>query len=223
MNIYFTDLCKSYKGKSVFENISGQINDGDKIGLVGVNGVGKTTLAKLLAGYIEADSGKISRSPSYAKVLYIEQYPVFHKNITVYDEAFRVALNFYGNIADVAAIAKKGLIEGGLKEDKWEQKAMSLSGGEKTKLALYKAYVGKFDFLILDEPTSNLDMKSYDWLEEFVINIDKPILVISHDRYFLDNVTNKIWELAFQDLKVYEGNYLSYKVQRENQIKNITK
>lgn len=223
MNIHFIDLCKSYKGKAVFEKISGQISDGDKVGLIGVNGVGKTTLAKLLAGLEAEDSGTISLSPSYMKILCIEQYPTFDDDITVYDEAFGMALKFYGNTGDVAAIAKKGLIEVGLKEDKWEQKAMSLSGGEKTKLALYKAYVGEFDFLILDEPTNHLDMEGLAWLDNFILNINKPILVISHDRFFLDKAANKIWELTSKELKMYDGNYSSYKVQKENEIKGITK
>ena len=223
MNIYFTDLSKSYKGKSVFENISGQINDGDKIGLVGVNGVGKTTLAKLLAGLEVEDSGIIRCSPSYMKILYIEQYPMFDQDITVYDEAFRVASNCHGNRTDIEAVVKKTLTKVGLEDHMWGQKATSLSSGEKTKLALCKVCVSEFDFLILDEPTNHLDMKSYDWLENFILNINKPILVISHDRFFLDNAANKIWELTSQDLKVYEGNYSEYKVQKENEIKSITK
>ena len=131
--------------------------------------------------------------------------------------------SLYDNRTDIEAIAKKALNKVGLEYDKWGQKSMSLSGGEKTKLALYKACVSEFDFLILDEPTNHLDMKSYDWLEDFILNINKPILVISHDRYFLDNVVNKIWELTSLDLKAYEGNYFAYKVQKENEIRSIKK
>lgn len=223
MNINFTQLSKSYKGKTVFEKISGQISDGDKVGLVGVNGVGKTTLAKLLAGLEAKDSGTINYSPSYMKVLYIEQYPVFDENITVYDEALRVASDSHGGRTDIETIVKKNLVKVGLEDDKWGQNAMSLSGGEKTKLTLFKASVSEFDFLILDEPTNHLDTGSLEWLEEFVLKIDKPILVISHDRFFMDKVANKIWELTSRELKAYEGNYSSYKVQKENEIKGLTK
>ena len=223
MNINFTELSKGYKGKMVFKKISGQITDGDRVGLVGANGVGKTTLAKLLVGLEEKDSGTITYSPPHMKLLYVEQYPVFDKDVTVYEEAIRIALKFNGNRANVAAIAKKGLSKVGLKEDKWKQKAMSLSGGEKTKLALYKALAADFDLLILDEPTNHLDAKSLEWLEEFVLSIEKPILVISHDRFFLDKVANKIWELTSQELKAYEGNYSSYKEQKEIEIKSLTR
>jgi len=223
MNINFTQLSKSYKGKTVFEKISGQISEGDKVGLVGVNGVGKTTLAKLLAGLEEKDSGTISYSPSFMRVLYIEQYPVFDENLTVYDEAFKVASYSHGSRPDIETIVEKNLVKVGLEDDKWGQKAMSLSGGEKTKLTLFKACVSEFDFLILDEPTNHLDTGSLEWLEEFVLKIDKPILVISHDRFFLDKVANKIWELTSWELKAYEGNYSSYKVQRGIEIKGLTK
>jgi len=223
MNIKFAQLSKSYKGKTVFEKISGQINDGDRVGLVGVNGVGKTTLAKILAGLEEKDSGSITYSPPHMKVLYLEQYPSFEENVTVYDVAFRMALKYFGNQAGAATLAKKGLLEVGMKEDRWKQKAISLSGGEKTKLTLYKAYVADFDLLILDEPTNHLDTKSLEWLEEFVLKINTPLLVISHDRFFLDKVANKIWELTSKDLKIYDGNYSSYKIQKDIEIKNITK
>lgn len=223
MNINFTQLSKSYKEKTVFEKITGQISEGDKVGLVGVNGVGKTTLAKLLAGLEEKDSGTISYSPSFMRVLYIEQYPVFDENLTVYDEAFKVASYSHGSRPDIETIVEKNLVKVGLEDDKWGQKAMSLSGGEKTKLTLFKACVSEFDFLILDEPTNHLDTGSLEWLEEFVLKIDKPILVISHDRFFLDKVANKIWELTSWELKAYEGNYSSYKVQRGIEIKGLTK
>jgi len=223
MNINFAELSKSYKGKTVFEKICGQINEGDKIGLIGANGVGKTTLAKILAGSERKDSGTITYFPSYINVLYIEQYPAFDDNTTVYDAAINVALKFSSNTVDVSALAKKALLEVGLKQDKWKQRAIDLSGGEKTKLSLCKALVSEYDFLILDEPTNHLDMRSLAWLEEFILSINKPILVISHDRYFLDNVANKIWELTSRKLKSYKGNYSSYKMQKEIEIISLTK
>jgi ATP-binding cassette subfamily F protein 3 len=224
MSLHFQGLCKSYKGKIVFENISGSVAGKDKIGLIGVNGIGKTTLARILAGEEIFDQGEIKRESSNSTILYIEQYPVFDPNISVYDEIYRMAASDNrSNTDDIETKVKMTLNRVGLDQKKWRQRAESLSGGEKTKLALCRAMVSDYDYLILDEPTNHLDLKSYDWLEEFVRSHDRPILVISHDRYFLDNVATKIWELTAQGLKVYEGNYSAYKMQKENELKTIAR
>jgi ATP-binding cassette subfamily F protein 3 len=224
MSLRFQGLCKSYKGKIVFENISGSVAGKEKIGLIGVNGIGKTTLARILAGEETCDQGEIKRAPSDSTILYIEQYPVFDQNISVYDEIYRMAASDGRiNTDDIKTKVKMTLNRVGLDQKKWGQGAESLSGGEKTKLALCRAMVSDYDYLILDEPTNHLDLKSYDWLEEFVHSHDRPILIISHDRYFLDKAVNKIWELTAQGLKVYEGNYSAYKMQKENELKTITR
>jgi ATP-binding cassette subfamily F protein 3 len=224
MSLRFQGLCKSYKGKIVFENISGCVAGKDKIGLIGVNGIGKTTLARILAGEETCDQGEIKCAPSNSTILYIEQYPIFDPNISVYDEIYKVAASDSRiNTDDIETRVKMTLNRVGLDQKKWGQKSENLSGGEKTKLALCRAMVSSYDFLILDEPTNHLDLKSYDWLEEFVRSLDRPILVISHDRYFLDNVVNKIWELDAQGIKVYPGNYSDYKVQKETELKTITR
>jgi ATP-binding cassette subfamily F protein 3 len=224
MSLRFQGLCKSYKGKIVFENISGSVAGKDKIGLIGVNGIGKTTLARILAGEETCDQGEIKCAPSNSTILYIEQYPIFDPNISVYDEIYKVAASDSRiNTDDIETRVKMTLNRVGLDQKKWGQKSENLSGGEKTKLALCRAMVSSYDFLILDEPTNHLDLKSYDWLEEFVRSLDRPILVISHDRYFLDNVVNKIWELDAQGIKVYPGNYSDYKVQKETELKTITR
>lgn len=224
MSLRFQGLCKSYQGKMVFENISGSINGKDKIGLIGINGIGKTTLARILAGEELYDQGEIKLSPADSTILYIEQHPVFDINISVYDELFRLAVSDSSSkITDIETKVKMTLNKVSLDQQKWGQRAASLSGGEKTKLALCKAMVSSYDLLILDEPTNHLDLKSYDWLEEFMHSLEQPILVISHDRYFLDNVVNKIWELTAKGIKVYPGNYSDYKVQKENELKTIAR
>lgn len=236
MSLSFANLSKAYAGKIVLENINGKINAGDKIGLIGTNGVGKTTLVKLLAGRESKDSGSIRYLPSL-KIFYGEQYPEFVKGASVYEIAYQTIVTnsnklktketeeIEDNIVnkDIASLAKKGLDKMGLDGELWEQQAENLSGGEKTKLMLCKVMLSDFDLLILDEPTNHLDMESCQQLEDYVNSLDKTVLIISHDRYFLDKVVNKIWELTPKDLREYMGNYSAYKIQKENEEKNIQK
>ena len=228
MYISFSGLSKAYEGKTVFENVKGQINDGDKVGLIGSNGVGKTTLVKVLTGREEKEAGEISYSPSYIKTLYIQQYPEFEEGISVYEDILKFLYQWNENnnphdAGDMETLVKTALNRVGLEEEIWNQRATRLSGGEKTKLILTRMFVCDFDFLILDEPTNHLDMASYEWLEDFIKELDKPMLIVSHDRFFLDNVVNTIWELTPRGLKTYEGNYTNYRLQKEMEIKNITK
>jgi len=219
MHLHFQDLSKSYNGKAIFENINGDINGADKIGLVGLNGIGKTTLARLIAGKETGDAGIIEYAPSHLRILYIEQHPQFDPRASVYEAIFNVVTIKQ----NTETIVKKSLNQIGISEEKWSQSAVSLSGGEKTKLALSRIMVTNFDLLILDEPTNHLDTKSCEWLEEFIGQLDKPILIISHDRFFLDHAVNKIWELTARGLKSYEGNYSAYRTQKEIELKNISR
>ncbi|MEG6616114.1 ABC-F type ribosomal protection protein [Peptococcaceae bacterium 1198_IL3148] len=223
MNLHFDNISKSYKGKTVLKNISGKINSADKIGLVGANGIGKTTLAAVLARREVYDGGKISCVPDHGKILYVEQYPVFDADVTVYQEIYRVVAASHKPTKDVKATVTKALHRINLAEEKWQQPALTLSGGEKTKLALCRAMVSDFDLLILDEPTNHLDINSYQWLEDFVTGLSQPLLVISHDRYFLDNVVNQIWELTGHGLRVYPGNYSAFRMQKEIEEDSLTR
>jgi len=223
LNIYFENLSKSYNGKTIFAKIKGQIDQDDCIGLIGLNGVGKTTLMKLLTGLEEVDSGQINYTPPNLEILYLPQYPQFDEQSTVLGEVLKTTCGQEKSYVDAEVKAKKALNEVGLKEELWIQKARNLSGGEKTKLMLCQAMVNEFDMLFLDEPTNHLDMDSCSWLEDFLKQLKKPMLLISHDRYFLDNVTNKIWELTPEKLKSYSGNYSAYKLQKEKEDKNLAK
>ncbi|HBX23288.1 MAG TPA: ABC transporter ATP-binding protein [Desulfotomaculum sp.] len=219
----FHELSKSYHGKTVFKNISGEINDGDKVGLVGLNGIGKTTLARLIANRESCDAGKIVYAPPHLRILYIEQHPQFDSYASVYEAILNVPTKNLQQTRDTETIVKKSLNKIGLNEAIWSQRAVSLSGGEKTKLALCRIMVTNFDLLILDEPTNHLDTKSCEWLEEFIGQLDKPMLIISHDRFFLDRAVNKIWELTARGLKMYEGNYSAYRTQKEIELKNMAR
>jgi len=223
MNLYFENLCKTYDGKTVFDNISGRIDEGDKIGIIGANGVGKTTLIRLILGIEEADKGRIQYPSLPLKTLYIEQSPMFSKDISVYEAVYNALMGSGVEVDEADMKVQKALGILGFPKEIWNQKAVNLSGGEKTKLLLCKMIVSDFDFLILDEPTNHLDMKTCQWLEEYLSSLKKTILVVSHDRYFLDKVVNRIWELSADRLEAYEGNYTDYKVQKEDEIKNIIK
>jgi len=223
MKLSFDQICKDYAGRLVLNNLTGEINEGDIIGLVGANGAGKTTLAKILAGVIKADSGRVECFPNDARVLYLDQYPVFEDTSTVFEEVLRSLTDRTdgeNSKWNAEATVRKCLNRMGLEEKLWFQKASGLSGGEKTKLSLCKAMVSEYDFLLLDEPSNHLDVESCQQLEDYIRNLGKPVLAISHDRYFLDAVTNKIWELSSRGLAEYKGNYSDYKQQKEIEDKN---
>lgn len=222
MKLSFEQLVKDYGGHRVFENICGQINSGDMIGLVGANGAGKTTLARILSGLETCDSGTVRCTPGSAKVLYSEQFPAFDSDSSVFDEVYDQARIIFSE-AEAAVRVKKVLTAMGFDQQMWTRQAGSLSGGEKTKLSLCKAMVSEFDFLLLDEPSNHLDVDGVLRLEEYLQGLHKPVLIISHDRYFLDSVVHKIWELTGKGLMVYEGNYTAYKNQKEMEARNAEK
>lgn len=229
MKLSFDNLFKDFGSGTVLNKVTGEINEGEIIGLIGANGVGKTTLAKILAYMEISDSGKVNYSPNNLRVKYVDQFPVFKENTTVYEEVMTDLLGknqVYDPNPEVEAKARKALNSIGLDEKMWYQQAASLSGGEKTKLLLCKAMVGEFDFILLDEPSNHLDTEGCEALEEYILDMvrrGKAVLVVSHDRYFLDAVAGKIWELTSNGLAVYEGNYSAYRQQKEIETRNAEK
>lgn len=212
--MYFKELSKSYLEQKVFENLQGSINEGDKIGIVGINGIGKSTLMKIIANKEKSDSGVVKREPSNIKIKYAMQDICSSKN--------KLISEIFSN-NKLGVEIKKLLNELGLEEKVLNEKFENLSGGEKTKIKLINALCGDFDFLFLDEPTNHLDMKTCEWIEGYLRKLNKTMVIISHDRYFLDNVVNRIWELTDKGLQVYEGNYTDYVNQKDIEIKTQTR
>jgi macrolide transport system ATP-binding/permease protein len=194
---------KSYGDKMILNHIECTIQRGDRIGIVGDNGAGKTTLANIITGKIEIDKGAIDMPSGPLTIGYVKQDAE-----AVYDELENVAIS--GEIFEQTS--QLGL----MKVQTWDQeRATHLSGGEKTKLALAKVWSSSSDLLILDEPTNHLDFKGVEWLIEEMRAYQGAILVISHDRYFLDQTVSQILEIEDGNSSVYQGNYTNYYEEKE--------
>lgn len=210
MNILNVEkVSKTYGEKELFNNISLGINSGDKIGLIGVNGTGKSTLLKIIAGVEEPDEGQVVKGKGI-ELAYLAQTPMYYDNENVLEYVMR------GKHADSQPKAKEILNKLGITN----HGAMMniLSGGQKKRAALARTLVEPARLLILDEPTNHLDNDMVLWLEQFIKNFKGELIMVTHDRYFLDNVTNRIVELDKASLYSYDTNYsgfLELKTQRE--------
>ena len=210
MNILNVEkVSKTYGEKELFNNISLGINSGDKIGLIGVNGTGKSTLLKIIAGVEEPDDGQVVKGKGI-ELAYLAQTPLYYDNENVLEYVMR------GKHADSQPKAKEILNKLGITN----HGAMMniLSGGQKKRAALARTLVEPARLLILDEPTNHLDNDMVLWLEQFIKNFKGELIMVTHDRYFLDNVTNRIVELDKASLYSYDTNYsgfLELKTQRE--------
>lgn len=210
MNILNVEkVSKTYGEKELFNNISLGINSGDKIGLIGVNGTGKSTLLKIIAGVEEPDEGQVVKGKGI-ELAYLAQTPLYYENENVLEYVMR------GKHADSQPKAKEILNKLGITN----HGAMMniLSGGQKKRAALARTLVEPARLLILDEPTNHLDNDMVLWLEQFIKNFKGELIMVTHDRYFLDNVTNRIVELDKASIYSYDTNYsgfLELKTQRE--------
>jgi len=215
MNLLVAEnISKSYGADNLFENVSLGINEGDKCGLIGVNGTGKSTLLRILAGFEEADEGSIT-SKNGLKIAYLAQAPEFDDSLTVLENVIRdkTASALYTNIEGKA---KADLIKLGISNP--EAVPSTLSGGQRKRAALVATLLTESDLLILDEPTNHLDAEMTEWLEETLKAYKGAFICITHDRYFLDEVTNKIFELDKRKLYSYTANYSKFvemKAERE--------
>ncbi|WP_195946598.1 ABC-F family ATP-binding cassette domain-containing protein [Paraclostridium bifermentans] len=239
--ITLENITKSYSEKVLVNNISLGINDGEKIGLIGVNGTGKSTLLKIISGAEEPDSGTVTK-PNKVRIEYLPQNPYYDENATVLEQVFKgtsnemkilrdyqsildsLSENFNENLNndliklqekidalnlwDLESEAKSVLTKLGIVN--FNQKIAELSGGQRKRISLASALITPCELLILDEPTNHLDNDTIDWLEEYLNNKNLSLLMITHDRYFLDRVTNRIVELDKGRLFSYDGNYSAF-------------
>ncbi|GAB6180893.1 ABC-F family ATP-binding cassette domain-containing protein [Desulfotomaculum defluvii] len=247
------NISKSFGVKNILDDISFGISEGEKVGLVGINGTGKSTLLKVLAGQETIDQGKITMTNNL-QVEYLPQDPIFDENATVIQQVFKgqspvmkllleyertidrlnsepnskelqnIILQLGQKMDELAAWhleneAKTVLTKLGISN--FNAPIATLSGGQRKRVALASALINPADFLILDEPTNHIDNETVSWLEQYLHKRKGALLMITHDRYFLDRVVNNIWELANGNIYRYEGNYskfLELKAAREEQL-----
>ena len=242
------NLTKSFVERTLFEDVSFDIEKGDKVGFIGANGVGKTTLFRIIDGELEPDSGGVFTS-SDTSVGYMQQHACSHPERSVYDEllsGFSHLIEMESEIESLNRLveqnptaenierqtelierfesgggltyknrARSALIGFGFEENVFDMPTGKLSGGQRSKLSLLKLLLSRSNFLLLDEPTNHLDISSVNWLESFIRDFKGSMLIISHDRYFLDNVTNKTIELEHTHTMMYKGNYSEFRKKKQ--------
>lgn len=218
MNLLVAEnISKAYGADTLFESVSFGINEGDKCGLIGVNGTGKSTLLRILAGEETSDSGTVTMRRGL-KIAYLPQMPLFDDSMSLVENviAGKKAADEYRNIRGeaVAMLEKLGLPDP-------EAVPSTLSGGQRKRASLVRTLLTESDLLILDEPTNHLDAGMTEWLEDILRDYKGAMICITHDRYFLDEVTNKIFELDKRCLYSYDANYSRFvelKAEREESV-----
>lgn len=206
-------ISKLYGDKMILEDLSCSVDEGDKIGIIGINGTGKSTLLRIIAGEEEADEGKIIFSNGMT-IGWMGQNPEFDEESSIlkYVCEGKKIEDDYGYESDAKAMLTV------LELENFDEKIKNLSGGQKKRAALCKVLLQNPDILILDEPTNHLDNKMSDWLENYLKSFRGVLLMVTHDRYFLDKVTNHIWEVESGKVYYYDENYSGYlerKAERE--------
>lgn len=249
--ITLENISKSYSEKKLLNNISLGINEGDKIGVIGINGTGKSTFLKIIAGVEHEDSGSITKG-NKIRIEYLSQNPEYDFQATVLEQVFKGTskemklLRDYEdvlervnegenlsdrlislqsqidnmNLWDLESEAKTILTKLGIKD--FKAKVGELSGGQRKRISLASALITPSELLILDEPTNHMDSSTIQWLEEYLNSRRGALIMITHDRYFLDRVTNRIIELDEGNLYTYEGNYsLFVEKKAEREIQDV--
>jgi ATP-binding cassette subfamily F protein 3 len=207
------NLCKSYDGKLVLNNINMNIYRGDRIGIIGKNGIGKSTLLKIINKIEAQDKGEII----FGEKIDVGYYDQEHQNLDYNNTIIEELLNSYKMPDEEARNLAGGFLFSG---DDIEKKINSLSGGERARVSLMKLIKEKGNFLIFDEPTNHLDIYSREVLEEALEEYDGTMLLVSHDRYFLETIVNKIYVIDENGAKLFKGDYEEYKKNSEKNSKN---
>ena len=207
-------LTKSYTERLIFDDTDFSINEGEKIGLIGINGTGKSTLLKIVAGLEEPDKGTVVRGRNL-DMRYLPQNPKFTEGDTIIESILRDNEG-HPHIWDMESQAKTMLTKVGIYD--FDAKVETLSGGQRKRVALVSTLMADTDLLILDEPTNHLDSDMVDWLEDHLKKFRGAILMITHDRYFLDSVANRIVELDKGKFYSYQTNYEGYLEMRAERL-----
>lgn len=247
------NLTLSFGENTLFSNLSFDVQDKEKVGFVGVNGVGKTSLFKVITGEYTPDSGNCFISKN-ATLGYMQQHTcsdnktIWNELVSVFDDLIQTEIeldeineklktdhskellerqsyltdefNLNGGLT-YKSMTRSALLGLGFGEEDFDKPTSKLSGGQKSKLILAKLLLSKADFLLLDEPTNHLDIRAIAWLEDFLKNFNGACLIISHDRYFLDRVTDKTIELENKKIRSYKGNYSEFLVKKAAQQKAV--
>ena len=199
-------LTKAYTERKLFDDTDFSIQEGDKIGIIGINGTGKSTLLKILAGQEEPDVGKVTKG-NKVQIRFLTQQQTFPEHMTALEAVMEGNQNEW-NAWTLESDAKTMLNQ--LKVPNFDQPMSELSGGQKKRVALAQVLLSEADILILDEPTNHLDNAMSEWLEDYLTNSKSAVVMVTHDRYFLDRVSNRIVELDKGKIYTYPGNYSEF-------------
>ena len=203
-------LSINFGSRQLLDDVSFYLNEGDKVGVIGINGTGKSTFLKVLSGVTEPDGGTISRNPN-VQISLLPQNPVMDEDATVLEQVFLhfpAAFRALNEYEAKAMLNRLGITD-------FSQRVGTLSGGQRKRAALAAALIHPADVLILDEPTNHLDSEMVAWLEDWLRRFKGGLVMVTHDRYFLERVVNHITELSRGKLYHYEANYSKYLELRE--------
>lgn len=219
MNILSVDnIKKTFADTPLLDGVSFYLQENEKVGVIGINGTGKSTLLKIIAGYEEADEGSITKANNIV-IRYLPQNPEFKENETIMESILRQNVSKVESEWDIESNAKTMLTKLGVND--FNAVTSTLSGGQRKKVALVSTLLSKADILILDEPTNHLDNEMSGWLEDYLKAYRGAIIMVTHDRYFLDSVTNRIVEIDKGKIYSYQTNYsgfLKLKSEREDML-----